>query len=145
MNDSRNKPRYRAHFLVAFVFVLAGRGVCQQPNVTAQPASVNVTKLSRHVHWLSATRPGSAHSTNVAFSSGPDGVLLVDGLTAALAGRIPPALKTAGGGPVRWLINTHWHNDHTGGNVLFGREAAIIAHPSVRQRLMTEQRPPWEK
>ncbi len=43
-------------------------------------------------------------------------------------------------GKLRFILNTHWHGDHTGGNVAFGPEAPIIAHDNVRKRLSTEQR-----
>ncbi len=49
-------------------------------------------------------------------------------------------MKTLGEGKLKFVLNTHWHGDHTGGNVVFGPEAPIIAHDNVRKRLSTEQR-----
>ncbi|MFT7621599.1 MAG: cyclase [Myxococcota bacterium] len=76
---------------------------------------------------------------NIAVSGGPDGVLMVDDQFAPLAGRIAAAVKALGHGPVKWLVNTHWHGDHTGGNSAFGKHARIVAHQNVRRRLASDQ------
>ena len=49
-------------------------------------------------------------------------------------------MKTLSEGKLKFVLNTHWHGDHTGGNVVFGPEAPVIAHDNVRKRLSTEQR-----
>ncbi|RPH69165.1 MAG: MBL fold metallo-hydrolase [Myxococcaceae bacterium] len=75
---------------------------------------------------------------NIGVSVGPDGVLLVDDQYAPLAPKIRAALRTiAGDRPVRFVLNTHWHGDHTGGNEIFGETAPIIAQENVRKRLVT--------
>ena len=79
-------------------------------------------------------------SGNVGVSVGEDGILIVDDKFAPLADKIRTALAEAGGGELQFILNTHWHGDHTGGNQVFGPEAPIIAHSNVRQRLMTEQK-----
>jgi glyoxylase-like metal-dependent hydrolase (beta-lactamase superfamily II) len=67
--------------------------------------------------------------------------LLVDDQFAELAEKIRAALNEIGGGPlIRFILNTHWHYDHTGANKVFGREASIIAHTNVRTRLMSDQK-----
>jgi cyclase len=76
---------------------------------------------------------------NIGVSIGPDGILLVDDQYAPLAEKIRAALKSLGGGSLKFVLNTHWHGDHTGGNVIFGPEAPILAHTNVRKRLMAEQ------
>ena len=75
---------------------------------------------------------------NIGVSVGPDGVLLVDDQFAPLAEKIRNALKELGEGSIEFLINTHFHGDHTGGNVVFGNEAHIISHANVRKRLQVE-------
>jgi glyoxylase-like metal-dependent hydrolase (beta-lactamase superfamily II) len=71
---------------------------------------------------------------------GSDGTLLVDDQYAPLTEKILAAVRSAGGGPVRFVVNTHWHADHTGGNENLGRGGAVIvAHDNVRQRLSTGQ------
>lgn len=73
---------------------------------------------------------------NIAVSVGDDGVVLVDDQFAPLAGRIKAALHGITDKPIRIILNTHWHGDHTGGNAIFGRAAPIVAHENVRRRLM---------
>jgi cyclase len=75
---------------------------------------------------------------NIGVSAGRDGILLVDDQYAPLAPKIRAALRTiAGDRPVRFVLNTHWHGDHTGGNEIFGESAPIIAQENVRKRLIT--------
>jgi cyclase len=77
---------------------------------------------------------------NIGVSVGSDGILIVDDQYAPLADKIKAALKTLSEGKLKFVLNTHWHGDHTGGNVVFGPEAPVIAHDNVRKRLSTEQR-----
>jgi glyoxylase-like metal-dependent hydrolase (beta-lactamase superfamily II) len=73
---------------------------------------------------------------NIAVLTGPDGTLLVDSKFARLATPVRGALKALGGSDPAWLINTHFHFDHTDGNAGFARTGArIVAHSSVRRRL----------
>ena len=71
---------------------------------------------------------------------GPDGVLLIDDQFAPLTPKITAALAKLSDRPLRFVLNTHWHGDHTGGNENLGRAGAtIIAHDNVRRRLSVEQ------
>jgi glyoxylase-like metal-dependent hydrolase (beta-lactamase superfamily II) len=72
---------------------------------------------------------------NIGASIGPDGVLLVDDQYAPLVPKIEAALAKLGGGAPRFVLNTHWHGDHTGGNAPLADTAAIIAHTNVRERM----------
>lgn len=76
---------------------------------------------------------------NIGVSAGPDGVLIVDDQFAPLAERIKEAIAKLSPDKPRFVLNTHWHGDHTGGNEVFGRDATIIAHDNVRRRLMEKQ------
>ena len=76
---------------------------------------------------------------NIGVSAGPDGILIVDDQFAPLADKIRAALAKLGPGKLQFVLNTHWHPDHTGGNPVFGPEAPIIAHRNVRQRLSSRQ------
>ena len=78
---------------------------------------------------------------NIGVSVGPDGILLVDDQYAPLAEKIRNAFGELGDGPLKFLVNTHFHGDHTGGNVVFGTEANIISHANVRKRLQIESPP----
>jgi cyclase len=77
---------------------------------------------------------------NVAVSVGEDGVALVDDQFAPMTKRINTAVAELTDKPVRYVFNSHWHGDHTGGNRNIGKQGpVIVAHDNVRQRLNTEQ------
>jgi glyoxylase-like metal-dependent hydrolase (beta-lactamase superfamily II) len=77
---------------------------------------------------------------NIVVSTGEDGPVLVDDQFAPLAPKIEAAVRTLQDRPVRFVINTHWHGDHTGGNEPFGKAGAVIvAHENVRRRMSTTQ------
>ncbi len=72
---------------------------------------------------------------NIGASVGEDGIVIVDDQYAPLAEKIQAALKSVTDKPIRFIINTHYHGDHTGGNALFQKQAPIIAQDNVRKRL----------
>ncbi len=77
---------------------------------------------------------------NIGVSVGQDGVLLIDDQFAPMHEKISAAVRTITEQPVKMLLNTHWHGDHTGGNELFAFAGAlIIAHDNVRKRMSTAQ------
>jgi len=74
---------------------------------------------------------------NIGLSYGPDGTVLIDDQFAPLTSKIQAAIAELGAEPVKYLINTHWHGDHTGGNENFGKAGALImAHDHVRERML---------
>ena len=78
---------------------------------------------------------------NIGVSYGPDGTILIDDQFAPLTSKIQAAVAALGAEPVAYLINTHWHGDHTGGNENFGEAGAfIMAHEHVRERLSGTQK-----
>ena len=95
---------------------------------------IKATKVAGNVYMLEGS------GGNIGVSVGSDGILIVDDQFAPLADKIRAALRGLNQGKLRFILNTHWHGDHTGGNVAFGPEAPIIAHDNVRKRLSTEQR-----
>jgi len=72
---------------------------------------------------------------NIAASVGEDGIVMVDDQFAPLVPKIKAALAKISQKPVRFLINTHWHFDHVGGNAAMAETAAILAHENVRKRM----------
>jgi len=95
---------------------------------------IKVTKVSGNIYML------EGQGGNIAASVGEDGIVIVDDEFAPLADKIQAALKNLGitDKPVRFVINTHYHGDHTGGNVPFNNAGStIIAQDNVRKRLET--------
>lgn len=72
---------------------------------------------------------------NIGVSVGEDGIVVVDDQYAPLAPKIKAALASITDQPVRFVLNTHYHADHTGGNEFFGETAPVVAHENVRTRL----------
>lgn len=90
---------------------------------------IKATPVAGKVHMLEGA------GGNIGVSVGSDGLLIVDDQFAPLADKIRAALKGLGKGDLAFVLNTHWHFDHTGGNEAFGPEATIIAHDNVRKRM----------
>jgi glyoxylase-like metal-dependent hydrolase (beta-lactamase superfamily II) len=77
---------------------------------------------------------------NIGVSTGDDVVFLVDDQFAPLTRKIIDAVKGVSDKPIKFLLNTHWHGDHTGGNENFGAAGVVIvAHDNVRQRMSVDQ------
>ncbi|MDD9894877.1 MAG: MBL fold metallo-hydrolase [Gammaproteobacteria bacterium] len=72
---------------------------------------------------------------NIGVSAGDDGILIIDDQFAPLADRIKAALEALGSDSPKFLLNTHFHGDHVGGNAEFGAESVIVAHENVRIRM----------
>jgi len=94
---------------------------------------MKATKVSGNIYMLEGA------GGNIGVSAGADGILIVDDQFAPLADKIRAALKEINPGQLRFVLNTHYHGDHTGSNPVFGKEATIIAHDNVRGRLAAEQ------
>jgi len=94
---------------------------------------VKSTRLTSSLYMLEGA------GGNITAFIGSDGVLLVDDDFAPIANKLVAKLKELKGASPRFIINTHFHYDHTGGNEVFGSTATIIAATAVRDRLMIEQ------
>lgn len=90
---------------------------------------IRVSKVGGNVYMLKGA------GGNIGFSAGDDGIVLVDDQFAPLADRIKAALKAITDKPVRFVINTHYHFDHTNGNADFQKDAPVIAHHNTRKRM----------
>src|SRR3974390_1179703 len=90
---------------------------------------IKVTKVSGNIYMLQGS------GGNIAASVGEDGIVIVDDQYAPLADKIRAALKSVTDKPIRFVINTHYHGDHTGGNALFQKDAPIIAQDNARKRM----------
>src|ERR1044072_7558190 len=96
--------------------------LCSSLLVVAQDYSkveIKATKINGNVYMLEGA------GGNIGVSVGPDGILIVDDQLAPLAEKIKIALQQLGEGKLKFILNTHWHGDHTGGNEVLGREAPV--------------------
>ena len=77
---------------------------------------------------------------NIGLSYGADGNVIIDDQYAPLSEKVIAAVRSVDADPIRFVINTHWHGDHTGGNENVGRTGAVIvAHENVRRRMSVGQ------
>lgn len=99
-----------------------------------QAAPIKTTRIAGSVSMLEGV------GGNIGVSSGPDGIVIIDDQYAVMSDNIRKALQALGPQPLKFIVNTHWHGDHTGGNEGFGKAGAVIvAHDNVRKRMSTEQ------
>jgi cyclase len=117
---------------MVFVFALVVTTLAfGQQNEDFSTVQIKVSKVSGSVYMLEGA------GGNIAASVGEDGIVIVDDKYAPLADKIRAALKDLGitDKPVRFVINTDYHGDHTGGNVPFSETSTVIAQDNVRKRL----------
>ena len=99
-----------------------------------EEVEIKVQQLTEHVYML------EGRGGNIGLSIGDDGVFMIDDQYAPLTPAILEAIGRLTDQPVKFVLNTHWHGDHTGGNENLGKAGAIIvAHDKVRERMSTEQ------
>ena len=120
-------------------YVLAGLGLA----LAAVPAAGHQSPDGVEIR-IERVAPGVAvlfgRGGNIALSYGEDGNILIDDQYAPLTERIVAAVRSIDPDPIRFVINTHWHGDHSGGNENLGRQGAVIvAHDNVRVRMSMEQ------
>ena len=95
---------------------------------------IQAEKLTEHVYALKGS------GGNIGLCVGEDGAFVIDDQYAPLTKKILAAIAAVTDKPVRFVINTHWHGDHAGGNENLGREGAVIvAQENVRKRLAMDQ------
>jgi cyclase len=117
--------------LFVVIFLLAGS---YSEGQDFSSVRVEAIKVSGNVYMLTGA------GGNIGVSAGKDGVLLIDASYAPLSEKIKAAIGTFNSKPTRFVVTTHWHQDHSGGNENLAREGAIlVAHENVRNRLGSEQ------
>ncbi|HEX2723611.1 MAG TPA: MBL fold metallo-hydrolase [Gemmatimonadaceae bacterium] len=125
--------RNAARLLIPIVATASGAKILHAQGDPSQ-VPVKVTRVSGGVYMLEGA------GGNIGLSVGSDDAFMVDDQLAPLTAKIKAAIATVTPRPVRFLLNTHWHPDHTGGNEnMAGGGAIILAHENVRRRLSTEQ------
>jgi glyoxylase-like metal-dependent hydrolase (beta-lactamase superfamily II) len=101
---------------------------------SAEDVVVEAARVAGNVYMI------TGQGGNIGLCTGDDGAFLIDDQFAPLTDQILAAVAELTPEPVRFVVNTHWHFDHTGGNENLGEAGAIIvAHENVRKRLSTEQ------
>ena len=124
-------------------FLLALTSVLISPTAFAQrdfdKVEIKVIPVARNIYMLEGA------GGNIGVSTGADGNLIVDDQFAPLAEKIDAALQKLNPGKLKFVLNTHHHGDHTGGDAAFGaKDAIIIAQDNVRKRLASEANPKKE-
>jgi len=122
--------RLHLSFASIFVAIVAPALRAQNPD----SVTIRTEKLTDGVYVL------RGQGGNIGLAVGPDAVFVVDDQFAPLTPKILATIRTITDKPVRFVLNTHWHGDHTGGNERMGQAGALIfAHDNVRRRMSTNQ------
>ncbi|QBF84426.1 MBL fold metallo-hydrolase [Shewanella maritima] len=138
--NNRTRP-----ILVSFALLLTALSIfsAKADDDRFKDVEISATKLTDSVYLLTGS------GGNIGVSSGEDGLLIIDDQFAPLAGKIERALRhlhQQGGGKAdarpKYVINTHYHGDHTGGNSHFGEHGTILAHHNVLKRLSDNPKTP---
>jgi cyclase len=121
---------------VATTLLLAGPALAQQPPAAAPPppdfskVEIKTTDLGDNVYML------EGQGGNITVAVAKDGIIMVDGEYAPLHDKIKDAISTVSNQTIKYLVNTHFHGDHTGGNALFAKDGVtIVSEVNVKNRL----------
>jgi len=118
--------------VITLALGLAASAAAQQQDFSK--VEVKAEKVAEGVYMLTGA------GGNVGLSVGKSGAFVIDDQYAPLSDRILAAIKAITPDPVRFVVNTHWHGDHTGGNENMGKAGAfVVAHENVRRRMSSEQ------
>ena len=121
--------------LAALAFAISplafGHGAGHLAQSAEQEVTIESTDLGDGIHMM------VGQGGNIGVLAGDDGVFVIDSQFARIAPQNLAKINEIAGGSPTFLVNTHWHGDHTGGNANF--DATIIAHDKVRERLTTDQ------
>src|SRR6267142_7072352 len=119
----------RKIILAVFMFGLFGAIPTFAQRQDFSKVEMKVQKVAGSVYMIEGA------GGNIGASVGDDGIVIVDDEFLPLADKNEAALKGITDKPIKFIQNTHWHGDHTGGNVHFGEKAPIIAQENVRKRM----------
>ena len=120
--------------LLVFLGIMLAAGGARAQQQDFSKVEIKTTKLTESVYMLEGS------GGNIGVSVGDDGVIVIDDQYAPLTPKIQEAISKLSTKPIRFVINTHWHGDHVGGNEnMAAAGAVIIAHDNVRKRMSSEQ------
>src|ERR1700755_1337003 len=119
---------------VAAMMALSGEGFAQTPAAAPSPdfskVEIKTTDLGDGVYML------EGQGGNITVATARDGIIMVDGQYAPLHDKIKAAITTLSSAPIKYLINTHFHGDHTGGNAPFAKDGVtVVSEVNVKTRL----------
>ena len=119
---------------ITFPTLVLSSALIAMPAVAQEDVQIQTVAVATGVHMLVGS------GGNIGVSSGPDGVFVIDDQFAPLTEKIVAAIRGFSDRPIRFVVNTHWHFDHVGGNENLGNMGAlIVAHNNVRERMSVEQ------
>ena len=123
------RPKYYLILGAVVLFIAVGAKFAPAAQQDFSKVEIKTQKVAGNVSMLEGS------GGNIGVSAGPDGLLIIDDQFAPLADKIKASLKSFNSGPLKFLLNTHHHGDHTGGNEIFGKDTLIVAHTNVRKRM----------
>src|SRR5215510_1152700 len=121
------RPFMNNRYFLVLILLSTAITVSAQPDFSK--VEIKAIHVAKNIYMLQGA------GGNIGVSVGADGILIVDDQFAPLAEKIEAALNQLNPGKLKFVLNTHYHGDHTGGNAHFGHAAHIIAHTNVRKRL----------
>jgi len=125
----KNIPKKLLGLIASSLVMLSATQVQAQQEVV-----IETTDLGSGVYML------KGQGGNIGVIVGEDGVFMIDDQFAPLSDKIKAAIAEISDKPIKAVINTHWHGDHTGGNENFAKSGSVIvAHENVRKRMSTKQ------
>ena len=130
----------RTLLAVALLVALVSGPASAQRDVDWNAVQIKTQKLDDNVYVLQFMGPDGAAGNvggNVGAFIGADGIAIVDSGYAPAAAKLEAALKAVSDKPITYLLNTHWHGDHTEADRYFGRTAIIVAHENARKKMQT--------
>jgi glyoxylase-like metal-dependent hydrolase (beta-lactamase superfamily II) len=117
-----------------FIAIIIAIALCNTTQAQWEDVTIKATHVGGQVHML------EGRGGNIAVFAGADGILLVDDQYAPLSEKIRSAVGEIHPGPVRFIVNTHYHSDHTQGNEEVAAPVTVVfAHDNVRERMTADQ------
>ena len=123
----------------AFSILLASAAFAQRRPVDWEKVQVKTQPLGGNVYMIQFVDPNNPNQVvggNVGVYVDDDGIVMGDAGFAAMASQLRAAVKAISDKPIKYLINTHWHGDHAGGNTYFSKNTTIIVQDNARLRML---------